>query len=352
MRLPDFEYVVPGTVAEAALLLSEPGLASAVVGGGTDLFPRMKRRQQVPTTLVSLSGIDEMRGIRLAGDTCVVGASTTLAELERSHLVPTALSAAAGQVASPQVRNTATVGGNLRLETRCNYADMPPTWREACGHCLKEGGDVCWVAPRGDRCWAVNSSDLAPVSIALGASVRLVGPGGERVLPVEDLYRDDGIAYHSMERGEVIVGLLVPDDPPRAAYRKLRRRGSIDFPLLGVAVSGRFDASGTCTEARVVIGAVAPAPIRAGEAEALLVGRHLTDDVVREAADAASHPVRPQDNTDTGSRYRKWMASVQAGRALEDLAQDGGREVGGEGGAEAGAEAGTEEAGDTSGREA
>jgi len=325
MRLPTFEHFVPTTVDEAARMLSGTGRSSLIVGGGTDLFPKMKRRQATPVRLISMAGVDSMRGIQVDDEgRCVIGASTLLADLATSSLVPPVVTAAAASIASPQIRNTATVGGNLCLDTRCNYIDMPETWRVASGHCLKDGGEVCWVAPRGDRCWAINSSDLAPVAIALEGSVRLVSVRGDRLIPVEDLYRDDGIACHTMEAGEILVELLLPSGGTRATYRKLRRRGSIDFPILGVAASARFDDSGTCAAVRIVLGAVTPSPSRAREAEEFLIGQRFTDEVIGEAARIASGPVRPQDNTDTGSRYRKWMIPVFVRRALHDLVADDG----------------------------
>jgi 4-hydroxybenzoyl-CoA reductase subunit beta len=320
MPLPVFEYHTPATAEEAAQLLADPEHPATFIAGGTDLLPAMKRRQTTPVTLVSLSAIDSLRGIRIEDDgRCTIGASTLLREVEDSTVVPQVLATAAGLIASPQIRNTATVGGNLCLDTRCNYIDMPDTWRQASGHCLKEGGDVCWVAPKGNRCWAVSSSDLAPVAIALDGEVRLIGAMGERTIPIGDLYQSDGIIFQTKTADEILVNITLPADPTRATYRKLRRRGAIDFPILGVAAAGRFDADGTCLWARLVISAVAPAPIRAIEAEDFIVGRRLTGEVIEEAARLAAVLVRPQDNTDMGSRYRKWMAPVFVTRALHDL---------------------------------
>jgi len=177
------------------------------------------------------------------------------------------------------------------------------------------------VAPRGGVCVAVSSTDLAPAAIALAGSVRLVGPRGQREIPVSDLYRTDGMDHLTRGRDEVLVDLRIPPaDGVRATYRKLRRRGAIDFPILGVGAAVRTDDDGLVTEARIVFGAVAPAPFRATEAEEALVGRGLTADVIEEVAALATKPVRPLDNTDLGSRYRKWMASVFVTRALLDLA--------------------------------
>ena len=320
MPLPTFEYRTPATAEEATRLLADPKHSATLVGGGTDLFPAMKRRQVKPMTLVSLSEIDAMRGIRIEDDgRCMIGASTLLRDLENSTEVPRVLAVAAGEIASPQIRNIATVGGNLCLDTRCNYIDMPNTWRQASGHCMKEGGEVCWVAPKGSRCWAVSSSDLAPVAIALGGEVRLMSARGERTIPAEDLFQNDGIAFQTKTADEILVSLTLPAERTRATYRKLRRRGAIDFPILGVAAAGRFDDDGTCLAARLVIGAVAPAPLRATEAEQFIVGKPLSDEVIEETARLASVPVRPQNNTDMGSRYRKWMTPVFVSRALRDL---------------------------------
>ena len=323
MRLPAFEYLTPATLADATRLLADPEGSVAIAGGGTDLFPKMKRRQVMPTTLVSLSEIAAMNGIRSEdGGNCIIGASTLLREIELSTVVPRVLAAAVGEIASPQIRNTATLGGNLCLDTRCNYIDMPPGWRDARGHCMKDGGDICWVAPHSDKCWAVSSSDLAPVVIALNGSVRLVSVRGDRLIPVEDLYQNDGITYQTKAPEEILLELVLPPQDGRATYRKLRRRGSIDFPILGVAATARFDDDGTCLAARLVLGAVASAPLRAIDAEQFITGRRLTDEVMEEAGRLATQPFRPQNNTDMSSRYRKWMISVYVVRALRDLVVD------------------------------
>ncbi len=320
LRLPPFDLVSPATLAEATEVLSGP--SATIVGGGTDLFPKMKRRQLMPGTLVSLAQIPDMSGIRIGDDGgCIIGANVTLAEVAGSSLVPAVVASAAESIASPQIRNTATVGGNLCLDTRCNYIDMPELWREASGHCLKDGGDTCWVAPRSNHCWAISSTDLAPVAITLDASVRLVGPTGERTIPAEALYHNDGIDYLTRTPGEILVELVIPPLDGEATYLKLRRRGSIDFPLVGVAAAARFDSGGVCQQARLVVGAVSSAPIRCTEAEEYLTGKRFSDEVIEAATELASKPIRPQDNTDTGSRYRKWMIPVQVSRALRDLAE-------------------------------
>jgi len=324
MRLPPFTYVRPSGLAEACAALAEyPG--AVPVAGGTDLYPKLKRRLAEPSVLVSLAGVPELRGIRENGDgSLAIGAATTLAELISHPTVVArypALARAAELVSSPQIRNAATVGGNLCVDTRCNRFDQTADWRAALRFCLKAGSDICRLAPGGGRCWAVSSSDLAPVAIALGAQVRLANAGGERVAPAAALYEDDGVAYLTTGPGELLTELLLPPvDGLRATYLKLRLRGSIDFPLLGVAAAARLDADGTCTEAWIVLGGVASLPFRVTRAEELLIGQRLDPEAIKAAAGAAAGQAKPMENADLTPLYRKRMVGVYVGRALAELA--------------------------------
>lgn len=320
IRLPPFEYLTPQTIDEAVTMLAENPTA-ALVAGGTDLFANMKRGQVMPVTVVGLGGVAGLRGIAAAADGSVsIGSLTPLRELAESADVPAALATAAGEVASPQIRNMATVGGNLCADTRCGYINVSEAWRQASGLCLKAEGDVCWVAPQGEKCVAVSSSDLAPVVVALDADIGIVGPDGTRSLPAADLFRPDGIDYLGKSGDEVLTTITLPDRRGwRTSYRKLRRRGSVDFPILGVAAAVQVSTGGVVEDARLVLGAVAPTPIRTRAAEEAVVGTRLDDDAITRAADLAAKQVRPYDNVDLGSRYRKWMAPVFVTRALEEL---------------------------------
>ncbi len=301
--------------------MAEPG--ACVVAGGTDLIPNMKRLQVEPETLVSLRRVAELRGIR--GDSrsgLVVGACATLAEVSSSKVVGecyAALSEAAGSVGSPQVRNSATLGGNLCQDTRCNYYDMPEGWREGVGFCLKQGGHTCRVAPGSRRCWAVSSSDIAPAAIALGGRVRLVGAKGERVIDAKSLYRNDGALHLDKRDNEIIAEVSFP--PPnrlRSKYFKLRQRGSIDFPLLGVAAAVRLGRSGVCETAKVVLGAVGSSPVEVAAADSM-VGNKVSGEVIGEVASAASETARPLDNAALTLQYRKSMVEVCVARVLKAL---------------------------------
>lgn len=332
MRLPSFAHLAPRTVSEAAQMLADHGPAAAVVAGGTGLYPAMKRRQVRPATVVSLGAVDGLRGIRRLPDGGVsVGAMTRLSDLARSGAVPAALAAAASAIASPQIRAMGTVAGNLCLDTRCTYYDMPEDWRDAAGSCLKAGGDTCRLAPAGSRCWAVSASDLAPAAIALGARAALAGADGNRVASLADLYRPDGQDHLAIAPGEILTELLIPPlNGLAVSYRKARQRASIDFALLSVAAGIRLGAGGTCLDARIVLGAVASAPLRCAEAERLLLGHELTPDLLRQAGEAAARPARPLDNADLTHYYRKWVIPVHVTRALRDVsvpARAGGRDA-------------------------
>ena len=324
MRLPAFTYLAPVSVVDAVKLIADHGPEAMLVAGGTDLYPNMKRRQFEPTVLVGLRGIRDIVGVSGSARTGVsIGAGTTLtavsfhSEIARHY---PGLAMAAGVVSSPQVRNMGTLGGNVCVDTRCNYYNQSYEWRKAVDFCMKRDGEICLVAPGSSRCWAVSSSDTAPMLWSLGASVRLAGPNGERVIPISALYRDDGIQYLAKQPGEVLTAIeLPPADGWRSTYLKLSRRGAFDFPILGVAVALRMDGE-TIREAAITLGAVASQPRPTPAAAALLVGQRLAPELIDRVADAAFKPSKPLDNTDLTHPYRKKMTRVFVARALRQLA--------------------------------
>jgi 4-hydroxybenzoyl-CoA reductase subunit beta len=218
-----------------------------------------------------------------------------------------------------------TLGGNLCLDTRCNYYNQTYEWRKAIDFCMKKDGHICWVAPSSPRCWAVQSSDLAPVMVAIGAEFRLVGPQGERVVPAARFYANDGINYLTKQPGEILVDVRLPaPDGWTATYHKLRRRGAFDFPVLGVAAwlkwqPGAGSREPMVAQARIVLGGVASWPQLVAEAGAALVGKPLTDETIAAAAEAAYRPAKPLDNTDFELSWRKQMTRVYVTRALQEL---------------------------------
>ena len=298
-------------------MAADLGPRAMFVAGGTDLFPKLKRRQFDVETLIGLEFLS--REIRNGSNECFVGAGVTLATASTDvHLTKsfTGYAEATGLVSSPPLRNAGTVGGNLCVDTRCNYYDMTYEWRKAAGFCMKKDGDICLVAPSSSRCWAVSSSDTAPMAIALDGVVSLTGPEGERELPVSALYRDDGMDYMAKQPNEVVTSLrLSADRHTRTAYVKLRRRGSIDFPIAGAAVAVQLDGD-EVVHCRIVLSAVASHPLEATAAEEFLKGKRVQADTIRETAEIAAKPAKPLDNADLSHFWRKRMVRVVVEQAL------------------------------------
>ncbi len=325
MRLPKFTYRQPVTADEAVTILSGEGPSAMLVAGGTDLYPNMKRRQMTPKTVVGLRRVREISGITGSPDTgMTIGSGVTLTDIERNPDVAAAypgLAYAIRTISTPQLRNMGTIGGNLCLDTRCNYWDQNYEWRKGINFCLKKDGSVCWVAPGSSKCLAVQSSDAVPVLCAMDAVVILRSIRGERTVRAEELYNNDGIDYLHKKPDELITGIRLPAvNGWKASYRKLRRRGAFDFPVLGAAAHLKFGTGSVVESARIFLGGVSSAPLRCLDAEAELEGKPLAAATIEAAADKAYIPARPMDNTDHDRYWRKQMVRVWVRRALEDLA--------------------------------
>jgi 4-hydroxybenzoyl-CoA reductase subunit beta len=329
MRLPKFEYRVPREIAEAVKIMAGSGPQGQFVAGGTDLYPNMKRRQQMPRTVISVMRLPELNQISGNGKSGIrIGASVTLTDIVEHPLINRdypVVAYAARTISTPILRNMGTIGGNLLLDTRCNYYDQNYEWRKGINFCLKKDGDVCWVAPGSSKCWAVQSSDLVPVMVAIGAKFRLASTLGERMIDAAGFYNDDGIDYLKKRPDELLVDIHLPAlNGWRASYQKLRRRGAFDFPVLGVAAWIKTDRASygginTVKNARIILGGIAPAPMVVNEASEALIGQPFDEERIQAAAEAAYVKARPLDNTDFVMNWRKQMARQYTRRALEAL---------------------------------
>lgn len=311
LRLSNFEVMTPATVAEAAALVAD-NAGAVVIAGGTDLVPKMKRGQIESPILVSLGRIDELRRISVEDGGLRIGALTTLRTLEHDAYIGRSahlrsLRLASGLVATPIIRNSATVGGNLLQDTRCRYYDRSLFWRDAVGYCLKKEGDECRVAPGGGRCFATFCSDLAPALSVLDARVTLAGREN-RTLPVNDLYRDDGIDYADLGRN-ILTEVFVPDSDFRSTYKKLRVRDVFDFPEAGVAVAVRD--AGDAVQVRAAITGVGSRMTTLEET--------VPRDALRDFAEDAFKSIKPVDTMFFPPAYRKKMARHFLLKALDEL---------------------------------
>jgi 4-hydroxybenzoyl-CoA reductase subunit beta len=326
LRLPTFRYLAPRSVEQALHMLAQEGEEAVLVAGGTDLYPNMKRRQFTPPVLIGLRAISELKHISGAPEQGMrIGSGVTLTALANHPRIQQgypALATAAHSVSTPQLRNMGTIGGNLLLDTRCNYYNQTEFWRNSIGYCMKKDGDTCLVAPGSPRCWAISSADTAPVLVSLNAQVRLLSGRRERVIPVIELFRDDGMAPYTIERDEILTEVILPPaNGWRSTYLKLRRRGSFDFPILGVAAALRFNGHNTIQDARITLGAVASHPVEATEAASRLIGQKPSAALFEEVAALAAKRSKPLDNADLTINYRKQVTPVYVRRALSELVE-------------------------------
>lgn len=323
LRLPPFRYHRPGTVDEALALATAHGADARFVAGGTDLIPNMKHRLFEPGHLIALSSIEEMKGIQVRDDALDIGGAESLARVaahpEARARVP-ALAEAAHHVAGPQIRNRGTIGGNLCLDTRCTYYNQTEFWRRSLGFCLKKDGDVCHVTRVGRKCVAAHSADTPPVLMVLGAEVVIQGGAGTRVVPVRDLFVADGIKNVRLEAGEILTRIRIPlRSATVCAYRKLRQRKAVDFPLLTIAVAAERDADGGLSGVRGVVTGLGSRPRELSGWSTIHEGGPLDDEAIDALAERAHAQCHPLENHIVDPDWRRAMVPVEVRRALESL---------------------------------
>jgi 4-hydroxybenzoyl-CoA reductase beta subunit len=291
----DFQYEKAQSLAEAASLLAGLGSGARLMAGGTDLLPNMRVAVTRPAAVIGLGGIAPA-ALQVAADGSLrIDALTRLSALAESALVRERwpmLAEAARAVGSQQIREMGTLGGNLCQETRCLYFNQKHDFQFV-EPCYKREGACCYPFPQNkpDVCWSVYMSDVAPALIALGAELELIGGNGGRRMPLEQLYTGNGLKPFTLNGGEIIEAVSVPAAPAGSGfgYRKLARRGGLEFATAVVAATLRLDADTTqCAEARIVIGAVRERPVRAEAAERALVGSTLDESALAAAAKAVA----------------------------------------------------------------
>ncbi len=323
MSLPSFQLLRPRTLDETLSLLAKHAGDLKVVAGGTDLLPSMKQKLFTPPYVLDLRGVSELNGIIPAnGDGLSIGALTPLGVIEHSPIIRrdyAVLHEAVKTVASPVIRNMATLGGNICLDTRCLWYNQSLLWRKSCGFCLKKDGDLCHVAPGGKFCWATFSGDTPPALLCLDAEIEIAGPDGARRVALRDFYINDGIVRLHLAPDEIVTRLFLPASSAgwQGSYQKLRVRGSIDYPLAGVAVALRVDpGSRRIRDARVAITAVNPAPHLVQDADAHLVGAFVDDVTAEKIAELAMRTAKPLTTSALTPEYRREMVRVMAKRAV------------------------------------
>jgi 4-hydroxybenzoyl-CoA reductase beta subunit len=324
LRLPTFDLAQPADLAAAVRLLATSG--ARAIQGGTDLLPNLKLGQARAQLLVGLRALPELQGIAVDGDWLRLGCGERLATVAGDDSVAAhlpALSFAAGRIASPQIRNMGTLGGNLCLDTRCRYINQSELWREALGGCLKSHGSECHVVPGGQGCVAAMSSDTVPVLLAYGAEVEVAtwqdGAVHTARQPLASLYCTDGTRHVDLPEGAVLLAVWVPLPSPRTrvVYRKWAVRQSIDFPLVSVAVRLDLDGAGLLEGGRIAVGVLGPKPrVLALDS---LKGRAVDESLAVRLGDMAFDRCRPLPNVPYDADYRRERLRIEVRRAVRSL---------------------------------
>jgi 4-hydroxybenzoyl-CoA reductase subunit beta len=328
MQLPYFDHLEPKSLEKALELLAEHGDKAKVIAGGTELLVSMKQGLLGPAYLVNLKSIPELDFVAEDANGLRIGSLTRLGTLIRSPAVRERfplLVDAASAVAAPPLQEMGTVAGNLCQNTRCFYYNQSRFWRQVRGTCYKTGGDGCHVVPGGNRCFATYQGDLAPALIVLGATITLARKGDERTIPVEELYTGKGKRPLALEAGEIVTEVGLPASRPGtgADYQKLRQRGAMDYPLVGVAAAIAKNGSDKCARAKVALTGVGRGPVDVQAAGELLEGRKVDEEMLSRVADAASESARPVNNVGSDAAYRRKMVRVLARRALANAWERG-----------------------------
>jgi 4-hydroxybenzoyl-CoA reductase subunit beta len=336
LSLPQFKLLRPRTLDEAIGYLAKhvdagvpPAHGAAgssgspriqVLAGGTDFIPSMRQKLFEPEYVLDIRHIAELKGIRQQGSSVEIGALTSLTTIEHSELLRRrypVLSEAAATVASPLLRNMGTIGGNICLDTRCLWYNQSLTWRKGCGFCIKKDGDLCHVAPGGSKCWAAFSGDTPPALLCLNAEIEIASASGLRRIPLRDFYNNDGVAYRNLRPNELVTRVFLPESAAdyHGVYRKLRVRGSIDYPLAGVAVVMKRSNSHV-VDARLAITAVNPAPLLVKGVTELLTGKSIDESLAETVGDLAAKTAKPLTTSALTPEYRREMIRVFTKRAV------------------------------------
>jgi 4-hydroxybenzoyl-CoA reductase subunit beta len=320
MSLSEFRLFRPRNLPEVWGHLNDHAGNTRVLAGGTDLLPSMRQKLFEPEHVLDLRQIQQLKGIRETEQGIEIGALTTLYEIEHSALLRESypvLVEAAKTVASPLIRHMGTIGGNVCLDTRCLWYNQSLTWRKSCGFCIKKDGDLCHVAPGGTKCWAAFSADTPPALLCLNAEIEIASATATRQIPLRDFYTGEGDDYRRLQPSELVTKIILPRSTSgyRGTYRKLRVRGSIDYPLAGVAITvKRLD--GHIEDIQIALTAVNPAPVVVEGLTALVNRGQIDESTADDAGELAARTAKPLTTSALTPEYRREMIRVFTKRTL------------------------------------
>ncbi len=320
MRLPNFYYLEPKTLKAASKMLMVKD--SLPIAGGTDLLVNMKHRVIMPKQIVNLNALPKLQSITSSKDGLRMGALTTLHQIATSQVVKErwgVIAKAAQEVGAYAHQSMGTLGGNLCQENRCRFFNQSPFWRGVRAPCFKVGGKVCYVVPKGIRCYSTYCGDMAPVLIALGAQIRITGMEGERYCPLKKLYIHNGKKPLALKKGEILREVFVPPISGKALYLKWRLRASLEFPIVSLALCVEKDRLGQVKEAKILFSGVGSGPVEAVVAEKILKGHPLEEQRIEKAVEQAVKEISPMRTSIHSPAYKRKMAGILLRMALEEL---------------------------------
>lgn len=322
MRLPKFEYLEPKTLREAVKVLSVDMKGSVLLAGGTDLLVNMKHRVIQPKRVINLKAIPKLAYISDGKDGLIIGTMTTLHDLISSSLTQErypALSQAAREVGAYAHQSMGTIGGNLCQGNRCRFYNQSAFWRSVRPVCYKAGGEVCHVVRKSKECYSTYCGDMAPVLIALDAQIKVVGPKGERALPLKRLYTQNGKKPLSLRKGEILKEVIIPSPSGETLYQKWRLRGSIEFPIISLALHIEKGKDERVERARIIFSAVGSGPMEPLEAEKMLKGVTLDDQMIEKVSNQAIKEISPMRTSTASPAYKRRMAGILLRQGLEEI---------------------------------
>lgn len=319
LPLKSFSLLRPQNIVELSQFLSEADAKTKIIAGGTDLLPNLKHGLYDTTSLIALSALSELRGIKFEQSALSLGAMVSLRQVACDEAIVArapALAKAARHIASPQIRAMGTVGGNICLDTRCAYFNQTQFWRSALGYCLKKDGTACHVVKSGKRCVAASSNDLATTLLAYGALLHVLSPAGVRTLALADLYTANGENNKVLTGKEVITEVSIPVGVQcYVGFAKLRHRESFDFPLLSIAAAIQLEGE-RLLGGRVVINALVARPKIIDLAP--FAGSVYEETLVEHIGQLATDKCQPQSNIADDQGWRRAMILPFTKRAFFD----------------------------------
>jgi len=315
MILPKFEYKRAQSIAEAIDFYTYFDGQARYLAGGTDLIPLLKLRLSTPAAIIDLKQIKELKTLSPGDRWLAIGANVALFDLKKYPLVKEyfpALAESLDRTSCETLQMRGTIGGNILQDTRCLLYNKSLEWRTARGFCWKMGGQTCQVVPNARACFSNYGSDNAPSLLTLSAQVKLAGPGGERTVKLEKIFSGNGRKPLALKPGEILTHILIPLKKTKGTYEKLRVRDSMDYPLVGVAVSMKDSST------RVCVGGVGLSP-------RVYNLKNINENSVKDTADQAVAEAKPVMNAALSPVYRKKMVGVLFKRAIKKIQRGGAR---------------------------